>query len=929
MSDSAKRIIRMKSTAILAPVIAVLLVLSACGKPMDAQALVAEARQYQQQGDNKAAIIQLKNALQQNPSNPEIRYLLGTLYNKEGNVQSAEKELSKALDLGMDPVKVLPGLSQAWLGMGKFQQVLDETDKLSEEGDFAELLTLRGNAALALGKIEEARALFEQALQDRPGFAGALMGMARCSLARNDIESAMNFSEEAVKLNPEDSDAVLFRGDLLRAQNKIDEALADYDKAIKLNPESVAAYINRATVAISTKKFEAAQADLNAVHKIAPGSLPAAYTQALLDFSQGKHAAALETLQQVLSSAPSHLPSVLLAGATQFALGSLPQAQQYVEQYLKATPNNLYAIKLMASIQLKNNQAKQAITTLTPALQSVQQDPQLFALAGEAYMRARNFTKATEYFEKAGELSPDNAALYTAMAMSKMGQGENKSAIADLEHATQLDDKSGRAGVMLVLTHLQLREFDKALEAIKLQLAEQSDNPLLYNLEGGVYLGKKDLVKARASFNKALSIQPDYFPAISNLARIDLQEKHPETAQQRFEEVLKQDKKNVQAMSALAGIALSKGNKEEATQWLEKASRENPGELQPALQLGAHYLAMNDPKKSLNLAKKLQGAHPNNLSVVELLARSYLADGDKEAALENFEKLAARLPDSAPAQLQLAQVYVSMQNSKDAANSLKKALAIKPDFWEAKLMQAQLAVTANRVEDALNIARDIQKQHEKLPVGFELEGDLQIRQKNAAAATTAYEKALTRQKNSQLLIKLHTALSQSGKEKQADQQINQWLKENPTDAATRMYLAGTYLVGKKYDSAIKEYQIVLKHHPDHAATLNNLAWIYQQKKDPAALEYAEKAYKQAPDSPAILDTFGWILVEKGEAERGTSLLQKAVTAVPEAAEIRYHYAVGLYKSGNKTEARQELEKLLSGDKPFSQRDEAQKLLESL
>lgn len=44
---------------------------------------------------------------------------------------------------------------------------------------------------------------------------------------------------------------------------------------------------------------------------------------------------------------------------------------------------------------------------------------------------------------------------------------------------------------MLVLTHLQLREFDKALEAIKLQLAEQSDNPLLYNLEGGVYLGKR------------------------------------------------------------------------------------------------------------------------------------------------------------------------------------------------------------------------------------------------------------------------------------------------------------------------------------------------------------------------------------------------------------------------------------------------------
>lgn len=44
-------------------------------------------------------------------------------------------------------------------------------------------------------------------------------------------------------------------------------------------------------------------------------------------------------------------------------------------------------------------------------------------------------------------------------------------------------------------------------------------------------------------------------------------------------------------------------------------------------------------------------------------------------------------------------------------------------------MQAQLAVAADRVEDAFNISHDLQKQHEKLPVGFELEGDLQMRQK--------------------------------------------------------------------------------------------------------------------------------------------------------------------------------------------------------
>jgi predicted negative regulator of RcsB-dependent stress response len=40
-----------------------------------------------------------------------------------------------------------------------------------------------------------------------------------------------------------------------------------------------------------------------------------------------------------------------------------------------------------------------------------------------------------------------------------------------------------------------------------------------------------------------------------------------------------------------------------------------------------------------------------------------------------------------------------------------------------------------------------------------MEGDLLMGQKDAGAAASAYEQALAKQKNSQLLIKLHAALS--------------------------------------------------------------------------------------------------------------------------------------------------------------------------
>lgn len=920
--------ITMKTGTALTLMLIVVLVVSACGQSKDAQALVAEAKRYQQKGDDKAAIIQLKNALQLSPDDAEIRFMLGALYNKEGNILAAEKELSRALQLGIEPAKVLPELGQTWLGSGQFQKLLDETDKLHSLENHVDLLVLRGNALLALGKFQEAKEMFEQALKNNPNQPDALIGMARYSLTQNNLEAAMNFADDAVSQNPQHGDAALFKGDLLRAQGKTAEALALYEKVISLRPDAATAYINRAAILIGDRKFEAAQADLKTALKLSPGDLTANYTQALLDFSQNKHEAARDILQQILGAAPGHLPSVLLMGATQFALGSYSQAQQHVESYLKSIPNNLYAIKLMASIQLKNNQAKQAIATLTPALNAAQQDPQLFALAGEAHMRAGDFTKATEYFEKADALVPNNVELHTAMAMSKLAQGDSKSAIADLEMATKLDNESGRVGVMLAMAHLQRQEYDKALEVVATLQASHPDNPLYHNLQGGIYMGKKDPAKARASFNRAVALQADYFPAIINLARLDLQENNPDAARTRLTAVLQKDKKHLQAMQALAGIALAQGDNDVATRWMEQASEANPDNLSAALQLGLHYLRVNQPKKSLALAKKLQITDGENLSVIELLARASLANNDREAALDHFQKLAARMPDSAPAQLQLAQMYVAMQDNKAAEAALKKALAIQPDLVEAKIARARLAAQAGHEDQALKITREIQQQHDKLSVGFELEGDL-LNQKDAAAAAKAYDKALAKQESSQLMIKLHEALTRSKNEKQAEKRIHDWLKKHPTDAITRTYLAGIHLARKQYDSAIKQYQAILKQHPEHAATLNNLAWIYQQQKNPSALEFAEKAHQQAPDAPAIMDTLGWILIEQGQTERGVALLEKAVSMVPDAAEIRYHYAVGLSQVGDKTKARKELEHLLTNEQPFPQREEARQLLDSL
>ena len=77
--------------------------MTACGKTQTSETLVTEAKQYQKKGDTKAAIIQLKNALQKNPDDVEARYLLGTIYNEIADFPSAEKEAPQGFVLGYEP----------------------------------------------------------------------------------------------------------------------------------------------------------------------------------------------------------------------------------------------------------------------------------------------------------------------------------------------------------------------------------------------------------------------------------------------------------------------------------------------------------------------------------------------------------------------------------------------------------------------------------------------------------------------------------------------------------------------------------------------------------------------------------------------------------------------------------------------------------
>ncbi|HEX9172607.1 MAG TPA: tetratricopeptide repeat protein, partial [Telluria sp.] len=123
--------------------------ISACSRTETTESLLADARQYQQKGDNKAALIQLKNAVAKSPEDGEARMLLATLYSDTGDAVSAEKEVRKAMSLGIPAERSLPLLGKSLVALGQFQKVLDEIPAAAAARS-AQLSTMRGNAYLAL-----------------------------------------------------------------------------------------------------------------------------------------------------------------------------------------------------------------------------------------------------------------------------------------------------------------------------------------------------------------------------------------------------------------------------------------------------------------------------------------------------------------------------------------------------------------------------------------------------------------------------------------------------------------------------------------------------------------------------------------------------------------------------------------------------------
>lgn len=889
--------------------------------------------------DYPGAIIQLKNALQIDPNMLPVQLLLGKALMENSEVAAAEVAFKEALRLGVNRAEVVVPLGQAVLAQGKHRALLD--DKLFTPQGLPPDIQLQthllraqaqadlGDMAAAVRSVEEARAIDKRSLE-------AWLAEVPIRIRAGQFKEAAMAADTAVSIAPESASAQYQKGAAAHVQGNLGGAKAAYDRAVQLDSKHADARVARAGIAIDEKRYADAAGDLAALKTFAPQDPRGAYMRALIAERNRDRAASQTALKEVtdlIDPVPiefiRYKPQMLmLNGLAHFGLAQNEKAKQYLEAFLRVQRASPVS-KLLARIYMGDGNLAMAIDVLEPYLRAQPGDGQALTLLANAHMAAGRNAKAAALMEQALKAG-DNPAFRTTLGLSLIGDGKTANGVAELEAAYRKNPRQTQAAIALVNIYLQTSQSRKAIPLAEQLVKLQASNPTYHNLLGMARGQSGDAKGARAAFEKALALDKGFHQASLNLARVDIAARAYDEATARLDNLLKATPNDSEALYELAVIAERKGNQPQAQRWIEKArDAAPPTETRWDLALMEFHLRHDAPGPALDAAKSASSKKPDNLGVLLAYTRAQLASGDTIAAKSALSTATRIAEYDAPAQVQIASLQLSANNPAGASYSLEKALSSRPNYLPALAKMAEVELRKGDHEKAEKLARNLTVTEPRLPIGFQLLGDIAMARKQSGNAIDAYRKAHQIEPNTASLLRLFRAMTTQENARPALQLAEQWLKTYPSDISVQKALADGYARAGEFKAARAAYEAALKLQQNDAEALNNLANVLIQLKDPQAVRTAEAALASAPGNSTIIDTLGWALFQNGQHDRALQMLRDARLRQPGNPEIRYHLAAVLAQVGRKNEARDELRVALQTQPAFEARADAEKLMRTL
>ncbi len=723
-------------------------------------------------------------------------------------------------------------------------------------------------------------------------------------------------------------------------------AAVEFKNAVKVKKDYIPAWLALANIAEREGKWAEMVPPLRAVVELDPKDVTDRLKLARLLLLGGGADEALKLVNDANDIDGRNADVLALRAVILFKLKDATGAIQAAQAALEIDPKNASAMSVIAADKMARGDTKGALQALDEAT-AQKDDLGIYLYKLQILEKSQDLQQAEILLRKLTELYPAEPAFRKELVKLYVSQ-----------HRTDEAVKEQRA-IIAALPNDQGAEMDLVRLLNTFTGAPSARQELLTRIAagGGVFPYQIALAEfdfAQGNFDSSVdqlkvliskaSSPENVLTAQIRLAELYLAKKQVEPAEALVSDILRKDNRNNSGLRLRAVIHMDRGELEPAISDLRQALNDQPRSPELMLLLATAY----ERSGSIELSEKefadaMRAANfaPNvGLSYVTFLLRR----GSVARAEDVLTDLASRWPQNVQILSSLGQVklqrqdWVGAQEIADSIRHLGNDSGIADQIRGAALagqnkLNESIAVlqsayagspSASQPMAALVNAYVRAKQFDKA-TAF-LETVLKASPSNAEAYTLLGLINLATKQPEEALKNLNTAIAKNPKDANAyralanfyltQQKIDEaqnaiiaGLKEQPDSGVLHLMLASIEERKGNFDSAIAEYETMLSKDPGSMIAANNLASLLaDHRTDKASLERARSLAKVLQKSPVpqFKDTLGWIDYQSGENADAVRLLEEAVTALPDHANVHYHLGMAYIASNQLDKAAEQL-----------------------
>ena len=441
---------------------------------------------------------------------------------------------------------------------------------------------------------------------------------------------------------------------------------------------------------------------------------------------------------------------------------------------------------------------------------------------------------------------------------------------ASFGRAAMLSPGDAGAFSFLGYVRLQQKNWDGALTA--LQAAQDNGKDLdvaaraqLLNNIGFARWNKNENVPARAAFEEALKLQPDYYDARYNLAFAllssdqfadalphlkTLQAKNPDdaaieeglgeafdrtgnsaSALGAYKRAITLDPKNENYRFKFALILLNNGRRDDALSALRELLTVNPNNAPALLQIGDIHLRSNNYTDAAAALRRYVNVRGDDFTGRFNLGVALDYGSKFDEALEQYGAAEKLKPNDAATKNNIGRIYFKRGRFDEAVAKFNEALVLDPAFYDARTNLAIVLAAQNKLDMS--------------------SAEWQTLATDAAAASRGANIADRKALEARIATArsgIASNLLAQNKFKEAADEYRKLLALTPADAEARSGLGRALYNLKDYAGAETAYRAIIAAYPKNANAYNDLGVVLEAKGDRAgALDNYQKALDLAPD----------------------------------------------------------------------------------